>query len=50
MAYSRPPWEFEDWPSVWVHRSLAVLEKVDEPPAFGELAKGMGGPDDQPPA
>lgn len=48
MAYGRDPWTIEDWPSVWIHRTLAVLEPVEEPPPFGELASS-GGPDEPPP-
>jgi hypothetical protein len=32
MAYGRPPWAFDDWPSVWVFRSLAMLEEMAESP------------------
>jgi hypothetical protein len=51
MAYGLAPWELEDWPTVWIARTLGVLEQVDEPPPFGELAKPVGGEgDQQPPA
>jgi hypothetical protein len=42
MAYSRPPWEIEEWPSVWITRTLAELEHFEPPPEFGQLAQPRG--------
>jgi len=42
MAYGRDPWELDEWPSVWIARTLAVLEQVEPPPEFGSLASGGG--------
>jgi hypothetical protein len=47
MAYGCEPWELDDWPAIWITRSLAVLEHVDEPPPFGELAQPGRGEDAQ---
>lgn len=46
MAYSIPPWEVGGWPIQWISRSLAVLEHVEPPPEFGQLANpDTGTPD-----
>ncbi len=39
MAYHLPPWEIEEWPAVWVNRSLVMLEDVEATPELGKIAR-----------